>query len=56
METYTLTYKTGSQWELLCDSGNSTWGSLTTRRGGEGGGGREAQEEEDVCIPKADPC
>ena len=55
METYTLTYKISSQWELLCDSGNSTWGSLTTRRGG-GGGRREAQGEEDVCIPKADPC
>ena len=46
MEAYTLTrVKQTAIRNWLRDSGNSTWGSVTTQRGG-----REVQEGGDICT------
>ena len=42
--THTHTYKIDNHGNLLYDSGNSNWGSVTTERGGN------------ICIPVADSC
>ena len=42
---------------LLCVSGNSNRGSISTYRGGGGeGDGREVQKGCDTCTPMADSC
>ena len=40
--------------DVLCASGNSNGGSISTQRGGMWGVGREVQEGGDVCMPMAD--
>ena len=42
--------------DLPCGSGNSSWGSVTTRGWDRVGAGREVQEEGDTCILTADSC
>ena len=37
---------------LLCDSGNSNWGSVTTKWGGMRRGGREVQGGGDIRYPR----
>ena len=50
MEKYTLPYvKYIANANLLCDSGNSNWGSVTPQRGG-----REVQKGGDIGIPVVD--
>ena len=59
MEAYTLTYvKQIANGNLLYDTGNSNWGSVTTERSGKGWevGGRfkkEVQEAGDICTSMA---
>ena len=55
-ESYITTWKMGSQGDLLCGSGNSNRGSVSTCRGGTGRRGEGAQEGGDMCVPMADSC
>ena len=58
METYTLPYvKQTVKGNLLCDSGNSNQGSVTTERGGMGREvGRKFKREGTLCVPMTDSC
>ena len=51
-ESYITAWKMGSQGDLLCGSGNSNRGSVSTQRGGvgRGVGGRVKRERRDVYL------
>ena len=52
MKAYTPPYvKQIATGNLLYDSGNSNWGSMTTRSGERMGDSREAQEGGDITTP-----
>ena len=57
METYITICKIANE-NLLCVSGNSNRGSVSTWGGGADGEGDgwEVQEGGDICIPMADLC
>ena len=58
MEIYITICKIRSNGNLLCDSGNSNRGSVSTwMEGGDGeGDGRELQKGGDICILTTDSC